>query len=50
VEHRISGLEDKLDIKEKREFLDKRFKSSKRNTEELSNSIKRLNLQIMGIE
>jgi hypothetical protein len=41
VEDRISGLEDKIDIKEKiEESLDKR----ERNTQELSNSIKRPNL------
>jgi hypothetical protein len=31
VEDRISGLEDKIDIKEKKQFLDKRHKSSKMN-------------------
>jgi hypothetical protein len=45
VEDRISGLKDKLDIKEKtEEFIDKRLKSCKRNTKELCNSIKRPNL------
>jgi hypothetical protein len=41
VEDRISGIKDKIDIKEKtEEFLDKRLKSSERNAQELSNSIK----------
>jgi hypothetical protein len=31
MEDRISGLADKLDIKEKTEFLDKRLKSCKSN-------------------
>jgi hypothetical protein len=31
VKDRISGLEDKIDFKEKIEFLDKRLKSPKRN-------------------
>jgi hypothetical protein len=45
VEDRISGLEDKIDIKEKTEAIsDKRLKSCKRNTQELSDSIKRSNL------
>jgi hypothetical protein len=51
MEARISGPEDKIDIKEKTdEFLDKRLKSCKRNMQELCNSIKRPNLQTMGIE
>jgi uncharacterized protein YhaN len=51
VEDRISGLKDKIEIKEKEEeFLDKRLKSYKRNMQELSDSIKRSNLQIMVIE
>jgi hypothetical protein len=41
----ISGLEDKMDIKEKSELLDKRLKSCERNTQELNDSIKRPNLQ-----
>jgi predicted transcriptional regulator len=51
VENRISGLEDKIDIREKtEELLDKRHKSCERNRQELSNSIKRTNLQITGIK
>jgi hypothetical protein len=50
VEDRISGLEDKIDIKEKTELLYKRLKSCKKNTQKLSDSIKRRNLQIMGIK
>jgi chromosome segregation ATPase len=41
VEDRISEIKDKIDIKEKTELLDKRLKSCKRNTQELSDSIKR---------
>jgi hypothetical protein len=46
VEDRISGHEEKIDIKErkKEEILDERLKSCKRNTQELSDSIKRSNL------
>jgi hypothetical protein len=45
VEDRISGLEDKIDIKEyTKELLDKILKSYKRNMQGLSNSIKRPNL------
>jgi chromosome segregation ATPase len=48
VEERISGLKDKIDIKEKtEEFIDKRLKSCKRKAEELFNSLKRPNLQMM---
>jgi hypothetical protein len=51
VEVRISELKDKIDIKEKtEELLDKRLKSCLRNMQELSNSIKRPNPWIMGIE
>jgi hypothetical protein len=51
VENRISGLKDKIDIKEKtEELLDKRHKSYERNMQEHSDSIKRPNLRIMGIE
>jgi hypothetical protein len=51
VEDRISGLEDKIDNKEKiEEFSDKRLKSCKRNMQELSDPIKRPNLKILGIE
>jgi chromosome segregation ATPase len=51
VEDRISGLKDKIEIKEKREeLLVKQLKNCERNTQELSNSIKRPNLRTMGIE
>jgi hypothetical protein len=44
-------LEDKIDIKGKiEELLDKKFKRCERNMQELSDSIKRPNLQITGIE
>jgi hypothetical protein len=50
VEDRISGHEDEICIKLRtEELLNKRLKSCERNTRELSNSIKRPNLQIMGI-
>jgi chromosome segregation ATPase len=42
VEDRISGIKDKIDIKqETEEFLDKTIKSHERNTQDLSDSIKR---------
>jgi hypothetical protein len=46
VEDRISGLKDKIDIKEKnpKELLDKRLKSWESNTQELSDFIKRPNV------
>jgi hypothetical protein len=45
MEDRISGLEDKTDIKEKTEkLLDKRLKTCEWNMQELSDSIKRPNL------
>jgi hypothetical protein len=51
VEDRISELKDKTEIKEKtEELLVKQLKTCKRNIQELTNSIKRLNLRIMGIE
>jgi septal ring factor EnvC (AmiA/AmiB activator) len=51
VKDRISEFEDKIDIKEKtEELLVKQLKSCERNMQELSNSIKRPNLRIMGIE
>jgi 23S rRNA pseudoU1915 N3-methylase RlmH len=51
VEDRISGLKDKINIKEKAEkFLDKRLKHCKKYTQEFSDSIKGQNLQIMGSE
>jgi chromosome segregation ATPase len=48
VEDIISELEDKIKIKEK--ILVKQLKSCERNMQELSDSIKRPNLRIMGIE
>jgi chromosome segregation ATPase len=51
VEDRISELGDKIEIKEKtEEMLVKQFNSCGRNMQELSDSIKRPNLRIMGIE
>jgi chromosome segregation ATPase len=51
VEDRISKLEDKIEIKEKtEEILVKQLKSYERNTQELTDSIKRPNLRITGIE
>jgi chromosome segregation ATPase len=51
VEGRISELKDKIEIKRKtKEILVKLLKSCERNMQELSNSIKRPNLRIMGIE
>jgi chromosome segregation ATPase len=51
VEDRISRLEDKIAIYEKiKESLGKRLKSCERNTQELTDSNKRPNLRIMGIE
>jgi chromosome segregation ATPase len=51
VEDRISGLKYKIDIKGKtEELLVKQFKSCERNMQELSESIKRPKLRIMGIE
>jgi chromosome segregation ATPase len=51
VEGRISELEDKIEIKEKtEEMLVKQLKICERNMQELTNSIKRLNQRIMGIE
>jgi hypothetical protein len=45
VEERISGIKDKIDIKEKTEkFLEKRPQNCEKNTQELSNSIKTSNL------
>jgi hypothetical protein len=46
----MSELEDKIEIKDKtEEILVKQLKSSERNMQELSNSIKRSNLRITGI-
>jgi hypothetical protein len=51
VEGRISELKDKIEIKEKiEEILVKQLKSCERNMQELTNSIKRPNLRIMGID
>jgi hypothetical protein len=52
VEDGMSELEDKMEITEKKpeEILAKQLKSCERNMQELSNSIKRPNLRIMGIE
>jgi chromosome segregation ATPase len=51
VEDRISELEDEMEIKGKiEELLVKQPKTCERNVEELTNSIKRPNLRITGIE
>jgi chromosome segregation ATPase len=51
VEDRISELEDKMEIKGKsEELLVKQLKTCERNMQELTDSIKRPNLRIMGIE
>jgi esterase/lipase len=51
VKDRISELEDKIEIKEKtEELLVKQLKTCKKNIQELTDSIKRPNLRIMGIE
>jgi hypothetical protein len=51
VEDSIWELKDKIDIKEEtEELLVKQLKSYERNMQKLSNSIKRPNLRIMGIE
>jgi chromosome segregation ATPase len=51
AEDRISELEDEMEIKGKtEELLVKQFKTCKRNMQELTDSIKRPNLRIMGIE
>jgi chromosome segregation ATPase len=51
VKDRISELKDKTEIKEKtEELLVKQLKSCERNMQELTNSIKRTNMRIMGIE
>jgi chromosome segregation ATPase len=52
VEDRISELKDKIEIKEKapEEISVKQLKNCERNMQELSDSIKRSNLRIMGIE
>jgi hypothetical protein len=51
VEDRISELEDEMEIKGKTEqLLVKQFESCKKNMKELTDSIKRPNLKIIGIE
>jgi septal ring factor EnvC (AmiA/AmiB activator) len=51
AEDRISELEDELDIKgETKELLLKQLKTCERNMQELTDSIKRPNLRIRGIE
>jgi hypothetical protein len=46
-----SGIKDEIDIQKKtEEFLHKRPKICERNMQKLSKSIKRPNLQVMGIE
>jgi chromosome segregation ATPase len=51
VENRISELEDKMEIQGKtEELLVKQLKSCKRNVQKFTDSIKRPNLRIMGIE
>jgi septal ring factor EnvC (AmiA/AmiB activator) len=50
TEHRISELEDEMEIKGKtEELLLKKLKTCERNIQKLTNSIKRPNL-IMGVE
>jgi septation ring formation regulator EzrA len=51
VEDRISELKDKIQIKEKtEEILVKQLKSCESNMQDLSDSIKKPNMRIMGIE
>jgi uncharacterized phage infection (PIP) family protein YhgE len=51
VEDRISELEDEMEIKGKtEELLVKQLKTCERNMQELTDSIKRANLRVMGIE
>jgi chromosome segregation ATPase len=51
VENRISEFKDKIDTKEKTdELIVTQLKSCERNMQEFSDSIKRPNLRIMGIE
>jgi septal ring factor EnvC (AmiA/AmiB activator) len=51
AEDRISELKDEMDIKGKTEqLLVRQLKSCEMNMQELTNSIKRPNLRIMGIE
>jgi hypothetical protein len=51
VEDRISELKDEMVIKAKtEELLVKQFKTFEKKMQELTDSIKRPNLRIMGIE
>jgi chromosome segregation ATPase len=51
AENRISELEDEMEIKGKtEELLVKQLRTCERNMQELTDSIKRPNLRIMGIE
>jgi septal ring factor EnvC (AmiA/AmiB activator) len=51
TEDRISELEDEMAIKEKSEqLLVKHLKTCEKKMQDLTDSIKRLNLGIMGIE
>jgi chromosome segregation ATPase len=51
AEDRISELEDEMEIKGKtEELLVRQLKTCERNMQEFTNSIKRPNLRIMGIE
>jgi chromosome segregation ATPase len=51
AEDRISELEDKMEIKGKtEELLVRQLKNCERNMQEITDSIKRPNLRIMGIE
>jgi hypothetical protein len=51
MEDRISGFEDKIDIKDKpEEYIEKRLKSCERNMQEHCDSIKRQNLQIWALK
>jgi septal ring factor EnvC (AmiA/AmiB activator) len=50
AEDRNSELKDKIEVKEKtEELLVKQLKTCERNRQEVTHSIKRLNLRIMGI-
>jgi chromosome segregation ATPase len=51
AEDRVSELEDKMEIKGKtKELLVRQLKTYERNMQELTDSIKRPNQRIMGIE
>jgi esterase/lipase len=51
AEHRISELDNEMEIKEKTEELSlKQLKTCERNMQKLTDSIKRPDLRIMGIE